>query len=218
MYRNLRLLGTVLVAVLGLGAAGASSASASFQAGSYPAAITGTQVGNILFDTVATELRCKKTDLAGELGGEASSVTLTASTGECSTLGGIVVMFPNMNGCTYVLKAGGELGADERVAIIEIQCPAGKEVVWSGNTGCTLRTPPQTIEGGMRFVNTTSTEPAKSVALVTKGEGISYTLENGNECVGSPKSGSYTNGGYTGTETLTAKNAETLKAVDFSVK
>jgi hypothetical protein len=208
----------VLIAASALGAASAAGASASFQAGSYPASIAGTQVGNILFDTVATELRCKKTNLAGELAAEATSVTLTASTGECSTLGGIVVMFPNMNGCTYVLEAGGELGADERVAIIKLKCPTGKEVVWTGNTGCTLRTPPQTIEGGMIFVNTTSTEPAKSVALVTKGEGISYTLEHGNECVGAPKSGSYTNGGYTGTETLTAVNSETLKAVAFSVK
>lgn len=189
-----------------LSATACASASASvWEAESYPATISGTQIeGKHLFKTVANTLYCNTFDFQGSLSGAAGELDLTGSPSECSTAG-IVVMTVAMNGCTFDFGSGEGLGGSLFAGSAQISCPAGKEIVWNASTGnCTAKIPPQTLTGTVTLENT-ATSP-KSVKLSTGVTGIHYTLNPSSGCLGKPASGTYENGAYSGVTTLTASS------------
>ncbi len=195
-----------LVLALVLSAAVSASATASvWEAEKYPAAISGSQLEKHEFKTVANTLYCNKYDWQGALGSAASELALTGSPSECSTAG-FVVMTVAMNGCTFNFGSGSELGAGLFGASAKIVCPAGKEIVWTASTGnCTAKIPPQTFAGTVTLENT-ATSP-KSVKLSTAATGIHYTLNPTSGCLNKPPAGTYENGTYNGTTTLTATSS-----------
>jgi hypothetical protein len=214
MRGRLRKAGLTLVAALALGAAVAPLAKAGFQAESYPATISGTQIeGKHLFKTVANELFCGTYDFQGKLSEAAKEIALSASPSGCSTAG-VLTMTVNMSGCTWNFNSGKGLFAES----LQVVCPAGKEIVWTASSGnCTAKIPPQTIAAEITYTNT-ATEPKKSIKYSTSATGIHYTLGPSSGCLGSPAPGAYTNGTYTGMTTLTGENPETSKPVGIWVE
>jgi hypothetical protein len=199
------------VAALGLSlllsAAACAPASASvWEAESYPATISGTQVeGKHTFQTAANTLSCTTFDFQGTLSGSVSELALTGAPSGCSTAG-IIVMNVAMNGCTFNFGSGKELGAALFAGSAQIVCPAGKEIVWTASTGnCTAKIPPQVFAGTVNLENM-ATAP-KSVKLSTAASGIHYTLNPSSGCLNKPAPGTYENGVYSGTTTLTAANS-----------
>jgi len=216
MMGKLKASGLALLAVVALaGVTAQATRAATFQAESYPAAISGQQEAKHLFETVANTLSCKKYEFAGELSSSSNELALTGSPQECSTAG-VVVMTVNMNGCTFNFNVGAKIGEGKYEGAGHIACPAGKEIVWSATNGCTAKIPPQTLTATITLENK-ATGPKKSILLSTEATGISYTIESGFFCLGSPKSGPYTNGKYTGSTKLTAANGE-AKAIDLTVE
>ena len=207
MRERFRAWASALVLVLLLSAATTASAAASvWEAESYPATISGSQIeGKHEFKTAANTLYCNTFGWQGTLGSGASELALTGSPGECSTAG-IVVMTVAMNGCTFNFGSGSELEATLFGGSAKIVCPAGKEIVWTGSTGnCTARIPPQTFAGTVTLKNT-ATSP-KSVKLSTAATGIHYTLNPTSGCLNKPAPGTYENGTYSGNTTLTAESS-----------
>jgi hypothetical protein len=187
-----------------LSAAACAPATASvWEAESYPATISGTQIeGKHTFKTVANTLYCNKYLFAGALSSSASELALTGSPSECSTAG-FVVMTVAMNGCTFNFGSGSELGAGLFAGSARIACPTGKEIVWTASTGnCTARIPAQTLNATVTLENT-ATAP-KSVRLSTAATGIHYTLNPTSGCLNKPAAGAYVDGTYDGITTLTA--------------
>lgn len=212
-------LGMALVAVLAVsGAIAAAAQAAEFVAGSYPAKVSGSQVeGAVVFESAAAELECGKSNFEGQLTAASPSLTLTAQTSECSTGGGLVVMVPSMNGCTYRFTPGKELEADKWATALSIVCEAGKEIVWrNAAETCVVRTPAQEIPATMSFKDTTGTTP-KSVLLRTDATGIRYTIVKTSGCAHLAALGEHTDGEYHGNVTFTATNTETTKPTDLLV-
>ena len=190
-----------------LSAAACAPASASvFEAESYPATISGTQIeGKHAFQTVANTLSCNTYDFQGALSGAASEIALTGSPSGCSTAG-VVVMNVAMNGCTFNFGSGRELGASLFAGSAQIVCPSGKEIVWNASTGnCTAKIPPQVLTATVTLENTATTP--KSLKLSTAATGVHYTLGPSSGCLGKPAPGTYENGTYNGVTTLTAASS-----------
>ena len=105
--RNRRKLGLIALAVLALSGLWAASASAYtqqkvFQASSYPAKITGTQVGESTLTTVKGTISCN-TSLSGQINGSTSVASLALS-GYCESFG--VKNSFKTNGCNVELTPG----------------------------------------------------------------------------------------------------------------
>lgn len=214
MRGKLKAFAAAFCAVLALGGATAQSSMAElFEAESYPATISGQQEAKHLFETVANTLSCKKYSFAGKLSSKSNELALEAMPSECSTAG-VVVMTVNMNGCTFNFNVGAKISEGKYQGAGHIACPVGKEIVWQASNGCTAKIPAQALTATITLENK-ATSP-KSVLLTTEATGINYTIEAGAFCLGSPKSGPYVNGKYTGSTKLTATNAE-AKAIDLTV-
>lgn len=211
--------GLVVVAVLALcGAAAPLAQAANFEAESYPAAISGSQIeGKHSFKTVANELSCNKYDFTGELVEASNELALAGNPAECSTAG-VVVMTVAMNGCTFNFNVGKEGGGGTFSGSAHIACPAGKEIVWTASSGnCTAKIPPQVFEAEVTLTNT-ATEPKKTIKLTTEATGVDYTLGPTSGCLNFPAPGTYKNGLYKGTTTLKAAKPKTAEAVGLTVK
>ena len=207
MRERLRALRAAVMLSLLLSAATGASASASvWEAESYPATISGSQIeGKHEFKTVANTLYCNTFDWKGTLSSAASELALTGAPLECTTFG-FVVMKVAMNGCTFNFGSGSELEAALFGGTAQIVCPAGEEIVWTASTGnCTAKIPPQTFAGTVTLRNM-ATSP-KSVKLLTEATGIHYTLNPSSGCLSQPAPGTYQNGTYNGTTTLTAESS-----------
>lgn len=129
MIRKVKMLGLATVAVLALSAmvaSAAQAATASLNAASYPASLSGAQVGVNKF-IIANGVRtvtCKTATFSGTISAAADPVTLTPAYSECHAAPNELPATVTMNGCDYSLSAnttGAALTAD-------LVCPTGKDV------------------------------------------------------------------------------------------
>jgi hypothetical protein len=189
MSRNLKALGLALVAVFALSALAASSAWAAdkFTAAKSPVVVTGTSHSDKLTLTNPhITVQCTTSSFSATYTNGATEITLdttftgtvqqTSGTHEhCSATNPPTKATVSMEGCDFDLTGsttGSDGGATD--ATTSLTCPAGKEVKYATNGGCTLTFPAQTpTEGGVTYVN----EPGGKVRVNVTDTGFTYTSE-----------------------------------------
>lgn len=115
-----------LLAVAGFGASVSQAAAASLNAASYPAALSGAQVGSTqwVYGGGVRTITCISASLTGTITGSADPVTLTPSFTSCHALPNTLPVTVTMNGCDYSYTAnttGSTLTTD-------LLCPSGHDV------------------------------------------------------------------------------------------
>jgi hypothetical protein len=170
----------VYMALCALGAVTASTALAvgDFTPGTTPAAITGEQKAQNVFEVTSSggafvKVKCSEARYEGTIEVEWPQVFLTPRFSSC-TLGGLAATV-RMNGCQFAFTSTGI-----RVALFEVLfCTAGKEVtIVKGN--CTISIPVQAV-GTVRFANEGGAE-ATMDALATLEVTTLKSTQTGSEC------------------------------------
>jgi hypothetical protein len=156
MKEKMKVLGTLVVGALTLGAVAAPAThatTATMTAESYPVTLTGAQVGTLelAVGNGARKISCAVASVHGVLSGPSASVTVTPTFSGCSSTGGLPVTVA-VNGCTYI-SAATKVTATTGTSTVTVSCPAGQEIkirVYSnaanhaaGITTCEYGVPPQ---------------------------------------------------------------------------
>jgi hypothetical protein len=197
MPRNLKALGLAALAVCAIGAMTASAAQAgTFTAGSYPATITGQNVGFHHLTTVLGTMTCAEAKSHGLLAAESQDLTLSLDLGTSCTLEGSLVHVKN-NGCDFHFKAGETTGTHKVDGTVQVKCPAGNAIDFeiTSMQVCHLTVGEQ---GALEHVVFTSNTVPNDVDVDLHLTGLIYKLD-----VGCPFVGTF-GGTYVGTTTLKA--------------
>lgn len=203
--RKIRAL-SLLVVVLAMSAVAASAASADeFTAEQYPLLITGGgepgQVDQIILTSGTAS--CKKTTYTSTVSAPTTTVTVSATYGECTAFG-----FPStvhMNGCQYLFHINGGTSTEGKA---DLTCPAGQEVtvtsISAGTTKCTLHFPAQSSVGTLQFTNIGSGS-TRELTLAMNLTNIKYSHTKGTG-IAACASGSATNGTLAAKGLVTGEN------------
>jgi subtilisin family serine protease len=101
-----------------------------FEAGSYPAAISGLQSGEHVLQFKTSTLKCTGASAAGQLTAAGSSVSLTPAYSGCTLelkSGGTLSATVNSNSCALELHARGEWLAGHS-GVADVDCPSGQAI------------------------------------------------------------------------------------------
>lgn len=197
MSRNLKALGLAALALVAIGAMAAPAAQAGkFTAGTYPATITGQNVGFHHFTTVLGTMTCAEAKSHGQLTEESESLTLSVDFGTSCTLEGNVVHVKN-NGCDFLYKAGETTGTHKVDGTVQVKCPTGAAIDFeiTSMQVCHLTVGEQMALG--HVVYTSNTIP-NDVDVDMHLTGLIYKLD-----LGCPFVGTF-GGTFVGTTTLKA--------------
>lgn len=183
MSRNLKALGLAALALLAIGALAAPAAEAGkFTAGTYPATITGQNVGFHHFTSVEGTMTCAETKSHGLLTEESESLTLSFDFGTTCTLEGNVVHVKN-NGCDFLYRAGETTGTHKVDGTVQVKCPTGTKIDFevTGMQVCHITVGEQLP---LEHVVYTSNTVANDVEAHTHLTGLIYQLDFGCPNVG----------------------------------
>ena len=135
MYRALKALGLIEAMMFSISVAAPSALAkpAPLVAESYPATLTGTQVGTSTL-SIASGVRvvsCTTATVTGTIAGDADPVTLTPTYGGCTAAPGGLPTTVRTNGCDYLLS-GTNPGQHRpwrrnRCAVDDDQLPGGQQ-------------------------------------------------------------------------------------------
>jgi hypothetical protein len=163
MIRNLKVLGLTLAAILTMGAASASAASAAngMLTSDGPFTLSGTEEAGVLngFTAFALTTKCAGTTYLGEAvgGGNiasgAEAFTLTPTFPKTCSLGSLP-MTVTPNGCHFVVNLGETTAVKDQYSVtIDLVCPPDKDFVFdvyagaaqhsAGQIFCTITIQPQ---------------------------------------------------------------------------
>jgi hypothetical protein len=159
--RNLKALGTALMAVVALGAVFASaSQAASLTAPPYPASLTAEQESGQVNKFVAGGLtvECKKATFTGTITAATSTPSATPTYEECETSLGTKAPI-DTNGCSYQFHVTAGSG-DTFTGTVDVVCPPEKDITVTAGL-CTIHIKPQTGLNGITYTNITSAEANK---------------------------------------------------------
>jgi hypothetical protein len=202
MSRKMKSVGIAVAAMLAISAVSAVGAqAASFHSSVEKTHLTGSQVGENIFDTFAGNVKCKKatfTSTSQEVGEKVTATTWKKATAtvvpsysECTAFGQAATI--TVVNCHYTITptsaTAGTLNVVESggTCLITINSTAGNCKVTVG-----AHTP-----GKPNLVFTNEEFEGKKVVLVTsKVEEIKYTVDGPGTVCGTP--GSYSDGKYTG--------------------
>lgn len=198
MIRNLRTLGLALVAVLSIGAAGASASYASPELHSETGhtILTGQQiVGNELALDVGV-MQCGIVQFQGTIASSTTTtIPLTPKFENCE-IGEVEVLFTH-NGCHFLFHIGPE---EHFTGNVDFVCP--DEPMEIDGPGCTITIPPQAGLTGETFTNEGEGQ-TRSVIFDLKIDEIHY-VEHGMFCENETETTN--NGTYKGKITITGEN------------
>ncbi|HWM64565.1 MAG TPA: hypothetical protein VNP96_11330 [Solirubrobacterales bacterium] len=176
---NRKALGLSLVAAFTMSAAVASPAHAQFagfEAGGYPATITGAQIGLDEFSTKAGSASCTHATYHGEISGPSSSLTLSPTYSGCKAFG-LFNATIDMNGCDYVVRAGGTWGLDDFIGTMDIFCEFGKSIAITTSV-CRVTIPAQNNLFNVTYRNTAFSPDDVDMAINVDFE-LEYTVDSG---------------------------------------
>ncbi|MBK5219105.1 MAG: hypothetical protein JJE35_04880 [Thermoleophilia bacterium] len=198
MIRNLKVLGLAAMAVLAIGAVGASAASAAnFTAAEYPAIGSGAQSVEHEFNAAGVEVNCSTAKFASTLNSASETLTIAPTYSGCKGFFGVSATVTGFGAeaCDYTFHSNGE---------VDLDCAEGTEVTIESSP-CTVHIPGQTGLSSNTFTN--NTPSAGKVTVDTEVSGIHGVMTRNNFlCPGT--AGTFTNGTYTGTTVMEAKNGE----------
>jgi hypothetical protein len=210
MIRNFKALGLAFVAVLAMGAVMASGASAAKIVGSAGAVnIHGAQATNhefVLTDNSNLKTTCTTATFTGSIpaGGTSTPEAIPIYSG-CTAFG--LNSTIHTTGCKYVFHIG-TFNAAGTPASVDVECGSGAITITT--LTCEVKVDTQTGPESKGLTANTGTNTGTDVLLDTSVTQIAYTVTK--DGIGCPLKavGSYTEGDYTGTTTLTAETG-TLK-------
>jgi hypothetical protein len=213
MSRNLKLLGTALVAVLALAAVMASVAQAKFDTiTTFPtseetAIVTAESVGVqtiSLGNGVAITCTGFKVE-EGTIKDKDTSITTHPVLTGCK-IGGVVVISFATTGCNYLFTSETTTNTTsaKEDATLHIECEAGKEIKIGPALGCEISIPEQTLHG-VHYTNVTPTGSANEREMHIATEftvmNVKYTTK-GCESVAGEADGIHEGGEYKGNVTI----------------
>ncbi|MGC1165223.1 MAG: hypothetical protein WA862_03865 [Solirubrobacterales bacterium] len=173
-----------------------------FEAESYPAAISGAQVGTSVLAGTWIKHECKQGTGSNVLISASTALPLSPTYSECRFNG--VASTVTTNGCVFVNRVEGKVAPGKYSGSMDINCPAGKVIEITMNAVmpiCSATIPPQSGLTGMTYENDTSS--GHRVKLVSSLSGIKYTLTKHHLLCGANlaigETVNYTNGTYSGT-------------------
>lgn len=166
----------------------------TFEAEAYPAALSGTQVKSLLFETKSGGVTCGSSVFGGTLTASSSLVSGGGAFSKCKA-SGVFEATVAMQSCYFTVHGSGtgDINCVIPGQAIDISVPI---------MGCHITVPAQTGLKGLEFQNQGSGS-SRTVLVTAKVSGISYTV--GSSCVG--KAGSYTDGTLTGTMSVKGTKA-----------
>ena len=212
MMRNLKVLGTAVVAVLAMSAFVASAASAdTFQSeGGVKASLTGAQVTTNILKTTAGSAECKTATFTATTASGVSEVPAVPAYSSCTCIG--IACTVSMNGCSYVLRIN---GAGSTTGTADVVCPEGKEITLT-SAKCIVHVPAQAGLATVTYSNSGATT-TREVVLTLNIAGIKYSHTKVGEGIGSCTSGSGTTGTLTGSVKATGVTDGTATHVGIFV-
>ncbi len=177
---------------------GEEASKPKIEAEKYPASISGSQVSQHKFTTLAGHTKCSKAQFSGTVSAATASLSLSPAMSSGCNVSGIAVTW-TMNSCSYkhnVLNAG-----PPYTATMDISCSkAGDEIVIQSAT-CWIKIPAQSGLKGIGLENS-GAGSERAVTITYNITGISYKLEG--NCPA--KSGAYADGAYAGSTKLVGFN------------
>jgi hypothetical protein len=219
--------GLILAVAMVLSAASASAAQGfalttwnsstlKMEAGTYE----GEQINGALKFTAGAgfeAVTCSTGTFSGKSSGEDEKPELTATYTKCKQ--GKLAAVRRMNGCTYRLHISEALEAGKYKGTGDIVCPGAAEVEVEiktsefekdeegieGATKCLVKVPPQLGFGPIYFENDAEASP-NDIRVVTEAKNVEDKTTPGKPGCGLSE-GLHTDGAWTGTITLKAKNA-----------
>ena len=165
-----------------------------FDAEAFPVSINGQTASSHQFGTAYGTVACSNSQFAGSLIGASGQLSLQPTYSTCTTKG-IAGTKINPNGCTYDVNASGAMG---------IACPPSKSLeiktMIAGVTKCTITVPAQ---GGLSAVSLANQGSGfeRVIGTTFSLASVSYSQQAGTGA-GACASGSFANGTYSGTVTL----------------
>jgi hypothetical protein len=198
MMRNVKSLGIAVTAVLAMSAVTASAAQAEFTIGAGGNTVTATQIGINEFVVP-----------------ESGQVECTTATGDASASGTVADLSfaPSYSGCTAFGQPANiatnscifTLTTNSTVHICQSGGPSSITVTSGGASICTITVGAQTA--AMTLHNRTNAKTGKIDIEVTTGiTGMHYVVDNPNGNTGCPAGGTYADGEYFGSLTITAES------------
>jgi hypothetical protein len=206
--RNFKSLGLALAATLAMGAVASSAAQAEFTIGTGGNTVTVSQIGiNEFFIPGFGPVECTSVTGDASASGTVADLTFILSYSGCTAFGQPLDIATDS--CTFTLTT------DSTVHICRSGGPLTMTVTSGGLSVCTLTFGAQTA--AVTLHNKTKAATGKMDIEVTTGViGLHYVVHNPNGNTGCPAAGTYTNGEYNGSLTITAENSSTGAAADIT--
>jgi hypothetical protein len=196
--KRMKQIGLAAIAVLALTAiVGVASASAAhLEAEAYSTTVkSSSPYGLQEWHFASSQQGCDAPAVQGAISGANQKVlNTTVSNSKCYWNFSAA---PNleMNGCSFVYRLGAKTGATTFNGAIDIACPAGKTVAFTGGSlSCKVNVPAQKNLSAT-FENVGSGK-ARSVKATVNATGLQHTQVEGHDCGG--VLGSFSNGTWTG--------------------
>ena len=169
------------------------------EAEKYPAAITGPQVTQHKLTISGGSAKCNTAQFSATAATATASLSLSPAMSQCTALG--LGATWNMKSCSYkhnVLNSG-----PPYTASMDISCSTGGDEIVITTAVCTIKIPPQSGLKGIGLENS-GAGSERAVVSTYNLTAITYKLEGG--CPS--KSGTYTDGAYSGSVELSGLNGE----------
>lgn len=141
----------------------------------YPASVSGEQLASdklVLGLEGGLSVSCAKASFTDALGGDSPSLALAPSFSECSGFGSLATTV-SANGCTFLWAANGESWGPGFPARLDVECPAGKAILFDAGS-CAVEVGPQAGLGTGVLSAQAGSSP-KRVALASQVSGLQYT-------------------------------------------
>jgi hypothetical protein len=168
-----------------------------FEAESYPATVTGSQIGASSFGFESGTVQCGSTTFSTTLGEGSETLEVPPSISSCSV--GLVSVTADVDECKYKFAMTSKVEEDKYKGTVDVVCPSGKSIALTSACECTTTIGSQTALGTVEFVNTTSASPKKDVDIKLSVTGLKYR-----ESSGCKNPGTRSNGTYSGELTVKA--------------
>jgi hypothetical protein len=170
-----------VLALMVLALAATNASAAQFKAESYPASLTGNQLGTgtggtpgesgtiLSFEGQMTE--CGSGGFTGELKAASTQVSINQFGASCTAFGFMTASL-SWNGCSYRLNVGSG-SVDSYSGTIDFVCPAGQKIVITGGE-CEIQIGAQSNLSTVSYENLTTEKPQK-LRVVFNVSGFTYT-------------------------------------------
>ncbi|MBS1860936.1 MAG: hypothetical protein JSS68_04400 [Actinobacteria bacterium] len=161
-----------------------------FEAETYPATITGSELKSIEVGTESGSIACGTASYSGSLAEASKTLEVSPGFGEC-TIFGTPLATTDINGCKFKFTATSKVEADKYKGAMDIACPAGASIKFTSVCGCVVTVGSQTALATIEYVDATEVVPKEDADFKVTVTGLKYTEEALCKHPGTRSSGTY---------------------------